>query len=231
MAMNWNSFIEDLVGIFKTPGQTLGKLMKSRNWVPMFLILVIIMGLVTYFTFPAKMAQMAKDPRYAEIMGGEKAPYFVNNSTFARTMGTFTSVFVLFVTLVMGAFFLYLFFGIGGSDGLFNNYFTLVVHASVIDVVIPLLLSSLSIVTGIGFSAVATPFNLILSPDPKSFIFLVLGALNIFTLWYHVVVAAGIHVFSNLSFKKCMTISILYFLFKAVVSVGFSYIAMKIMGF
>ena len=33
-----NVFLKDVSGIIKTPGQTLGRLMEEKNWVPMFRI-------------------------------------------------------------------------------------------------------------------------------------------------------------------------------------------------
>ena len=217
-------FIEDLKGIILTPGQTLGRLMKEKEWVPVFLLLVVLVALFTYMVFPTQMAKMAQNPQFAEFMpeGGAQ------DSSFARVMGTFMSLFGLFLSVVFSAFFIWLFFGIGGSGGMYGNYFSLAVNASVIDILLTTLLGFLTLIIGINFSGIAAPFVLLFSPDPKSLAYIVLSRINIFAIWYLVAVAAGVSVFSKLSLKKCMIISGIYFIFKAGTAIAFSYLLSQI---
>jgi hypothetical protein len=220
--------VNDIFGIIKTPGKTLGQVMKDVNWIPMFLLLILAVGIFSYIAFPAKMAKMIEDPHMAELMGQDRADYFVDTSPFARLMGSFITLFMLFLSIVFGAFFLYLFFGIGGSDGLYSNYFALVTHASLIDVFFPSLLSTISLLVGISLAPFGTPLLTIFSPTPNSFLALVFGSINVFAIWYHIVVAAGISVFSQLGFRKCILISFLYFFFKTSIGVASSYMLIKI---
>jgi hypothetical protein len=228
MSDKWNVFGNDVVGVIKTPGATLGRLTEEKNWVPVFLLLVVIVAIFTYIVFPMQMAKMAEDPKFAEIMGEEQAAYFVDQSTTSRMMGVFLSLFGMFLSIVFGAFFLYLFYGIGGSDGLYGNYFSLVTNASIIDVLFPTILNGVSMLTSLNIASVATPFLLFLSPDPQSIDFLALSRLNVFSIWYIVAVAAAMSVFSRMSFKKSIFIAVLYFIFKAVVGIASSYVLIKI---
>jgi hypothetical protein len=227
MATNWNQFLTDVFGVLKQPGQTLGRLMKEKNWVLVFLLLMVVVGLFTYFAFPAQMAKMAKNPQFAEMLE-DRGALLSPDSGFARLLGSFMALFGLFLSLVFGAFFLYLFFGIGGSEGDYSNYFSIVVNASIIDILLPLLLSAVSLLAGANLAAVATPLIIAFSPEVNSLQFLVLARFNVFAIWYLVAVAAGISAFSKMSFKKCMTISVFYFLFKAAVGISFSYLFIKI---
>ncbi len=217
-------FIDDLKGIIITPGQTLGRLMKEKEWVPVFLLLMIVVGLYTYMAFPIQMEKMAQNPQFAEFLPEGGMQY----SGLARIMGTFMSLFGLFISIVFSAFFIWLFFGIGGSEGLYGNYFSLAVNASVIDILLTTLLGFPTLMLGINFSGIAAPFAMLFAADPKSLTFIVLSRLNIFAIWYLVAVAAGVSVFSKLSFKKSMVISAIYFVFKAATAIAFSYLLTQI---
>ncbi len=223
-----NGFYSGLLGVVKRPGATLGRVMEEKNWIPAFFMLMVTIGLLVYLSFPAQMARMAQDPQFSELMGEEKAAYFVNTSVFARVMGCFAAIFMLFLSLVFGAFFLYLVYGIGGSQGTFVNYFALVTHASLIDTLLPTVLLTLGLLVGVPIGVVATPFLLFLNPDPRSLGFLILSKLNVFHIWYIVAIAAGVSVYAKMKFKKAMTIATLYFLVKTFIAVSASYIIMNI---
>jgi hypothetical protein len=228
MAEKFKLSVSDFTGIIRTPGQTLGKVMNDINWIPMFLILILAIGIFSYIAFPAKMAKMVEDPHMAELMGQDRADYFVDTSPFARLMGSFITLFMLILSIVFGAFFLYLFFGIGGSDGLYGNYFALVTHASIIDVFFPSLLSTIALMLGISFAKLGTPLLTLFAPESNTFIALLLGSINVFSIWYHIAIAAGISVFSQMGFRKCVLISFIYFIFKTSIGVASSYMLIKI---
>ncbi|MCP5050103.1 MAG: hypothetical protein GY940_23260 [bacterium] len=224
-----NVFLNNLNGIIKTPGETLGRLMEDKNWVPVFLLLMLTVGLLFFLIIaPVQMQKMAEDPQFAELMGDDRAGGLINQSTFSRVLGTFMALFGLFLSLVVGAFFVYLFFGIGGSKGGYGNYFALVTNASVIDILFTYVLMALSIVINFNISGLATPLTLVLAPEPTSMAYLVLARFNILAVWYLVAIAAGISVFTGMKFKKALMISVFYFLFKAVIGVSFSYLALKV---
>lgn len=227
MSSRINPFLEDLKGIVVKPGPTLGRLMKEKNWVPAFILLMVAMGVLTYLMFPAQIAKMAENPQFAEMLEN-RGELLSPETGLSRVLGSFMALFGLFISLVFGAFFLFLFFGIGGSEGEYGNYFALTVNASIIDILLASLVTGISLLSGIHLSAAATPFVLVFAPEPNSLGFLALARLNVFTIWYFVAVALGISAYSKMSVKKCLIISFLYFLFKALVGISSSYLLIKI---
>jgi hypothetical protein len=66
--------------------------------------------------------------------------------------------------------------------------------------------------------------------DFRSLPFIVLAQFDFFSLWYLVALALGIAAFTRFSAKKSIVIAALYFLFKSLVFIAFSYFTMKLMG-
>lgn len=228
MLDKFGRFGNDVVGIVTSPGATLGRSMKEKKWVPVFLLLVIAVCLFTYITIPVQMARMAENPQLVEMLSEEQMAFFVNDSMFARVMTCVTAIFFLVLSLIFAAFFVYLFFGIGGSEGVYANYFSLVVNASVIDVLLPGILGTISLLLNINFSIISNPGLFLFPIEPGSWSFLILSRMNVFAIWYLVAIAAGVSVFSKMSFKKSLVISVLYFLFKVLTGAAFAYLVIKI---
>ncbi|UCH95383.1 MAG: YIP1 family protein [Candidatus Aminicenantes bacterium] len=223
-----SGFLNEVAGIIRTPGHTLGQLMEGKKWVPVFLLLAIAIGIFTYVSYPLQMARLSENSQLAGQLSDEELSYFIKHSTVTRLMASVLAIFGLVVTLIFDAFFVYLFFGIGGSKGEYGNYFALVVNASVIDTFLPSALRTGTLLFNIDLISFSKPALLFFPFDPGNLIYLILSRLDIFAVWYLVAIAAGIHVFSKMSFKKSIFISILYFLFKLVVGVAFSYLFFKI---
>jgi len=66
--------------------------------------------------------------------------------------------------------------------------------------------------------------------DFRSLPFLILSQFDFFSIWYLLALALGIAYFTKISPQKSITIVVLYFLFKSLVFVSFSYFSMKLMG-
>lgn len=223
-----SGIFNNLSGVLKTPSTTLGRVMETKNWLPVFMLFLAVVGILSYLSFPAQMAKMTQDPQFNELMGDEKAPYFINTSHFARTMGSLASVFTVSLSFICGAFFLYLFYGIGGTQGNFVNYFALVSHASLIDTIFPLLISTIGLFTGLHLENLDTPLLFFTNLGSKTFLYILLSVINIFSIWYIIVVASGIREYAKITLKKSLTIATLYFLFKNTIYVFAVYIMVNI---
>jgi hypothetical protein len=223
----FSAFLSDAAGIIRTPGATLGTLMKEKRWVPFFLLLVITIGILTYIIHPLQMKQLSEQAQATGVLSEEEASYYFSTSTFSRFMVCALSALVITLSLVFGAFFVYLFYGIGGAEGEYSNYFSLVTNASIIDVLFPGLLQIFSLLAAVNFTVFSKPALVFFSPDPMSLSFLILARLDVFDIWYVIVIAAGVHVFSKMSFRKSLVISILYFLFKTFIGVAFAYLGLQ----
>jgi hypothetical protein len=230
MATKMNAFFNDIVGIVRTPGVTLGKSMSEKKWVPMLLFLAIAVGIFAYISYPVHMKMLSENAELSGYMSEADLAQYYQPSTFSRLMYCFFFQLQMVLSLIFGAFFVYLFYGIGGSEGLFVNYFSLVAGASLIDIFFPGVLQTLSMLTGIKLGVISNPLLLVLSPESKSLMFLIIARLDIFTIWYMVIIALGMAVYSKMDIKKSFTISILYFLFKSAIGIAFGYIVIQLMG-
>ncbi|NIM12998.1 MAG: hypothetical protein GTO45_12800 [Candidatus Aminicenantes bacterium] len=225
----FSSFLSDVAGIISTPATTLGTLMKEKRWVPVFLLLVITIGILTYIIHPLQMKQLSEQAQATGYFSEEEASYFFSTSTFSRFMVCALLTLVRTLRLVFGAFFVYLFYGIGGAEGEYSNYFSLVTNASIIDILFPYLMNFFSLLSAANIAALSKPALLLFSPDSMSLNSFILARLDVFDIWYVIVIAAGVHVFSKMNFRKSLIISILYFLFKAFIGVAFGFLVSQFM--
>jgi hypothetical protein len=224
-----SGFARHIAGIIRTPGNTLGTAMREKKWVPVFLLLVITIGVLTYIIHPLQMKQLSQQAQSSGYVSEEEASYFFNTSTFSRLMVCALSAVVIAVSLIFGAFFVYLFYGIGGSEGGYANFFSLVTNASIIDILMPALIRTFSLFIPVNIAALSKPALLLFFPEPGSLSFLILARLDVFDIWYLLAIALGVHVFAKMSFKKSLIISILYFLFKTFIAVAFGFLALQFM--
>jgi hypothetical protein len=66
--------------------------------------------------------------------------------------------------------------------------------------------------------------------DFRSLPYIILSQLDLFSLWYLLALALGIAHFAKLSLQKTIMVMVLYFLFKSLVFISFSYFSIKFMG-
>jgi hypothetical protein len=221
-------FALDMLGVIRTPGTTLGKRMEEKRWLGPFLLLVIFVFILTYLTYPIQMQKFSEAVKLTGYISEDQVSQYFNTSVFSRFMFSMFPAFLLSLNLVFGAFFIYLFYGIGGTEGIYVNYFSITAGASIIDILIPSLISIVSLLTGLQTSILEKPGLIFLHGKTGSLLYLSISQLDIFAIWYIAAVALGIKVYSGISIKKSAAIGILYFLFKTVIQVAFGYIAFQL---
>lgn len=219
-----NGFIDDLKGIFITPGPTLGKLMEKKRWTAVFFLLLGLVFLFTLVSAPG----LAEKSRFAGVFP-EQMQDLGPLSGFRLVMAGLWAAIITGITLTIAGFFCYLFYGIAGAEGTYVHFFTAVVQASIIGTGIPVLLGFISLASGIPLAHLFTPAWAV--PVPRnSLVHIILGQFNLFYIWYLLVIAAGVARFSKLTFKKCLGVAITYFLFMSSVKVAFSFLFLKLMS-
>jgi len=225
-------FLKDLKGILSSPGATLGKLMEKKQWVATLTLILTFVFIFSYISAPAKMAksqELLKDSEVADYLTEEQLEDFQNITSTKRIMVALWAAFIALIILTVASFFIYLFYGIGGTEGVYSNYFSIVVNASIIDTILPLLLGILSFFSGIGIAAYSNLAN-ILALAPNTITFLVVSQFDIFQIWYLIAIALGVAVFSKISQKKSLIIVLIYFVFTAILKILFAYLSIKILG-
>lgn len=224
MSQRFLNFLKSLAGIITRPGKTLGTFMEQQKWGATLVLLLVGIFIFTYIMVPSQMAKLSRMVEMSE----EYMPFFQTDSVFPRLMTGAMAAMMVFISISIGAFFVYLFYGIGGSEGTYSNFFALVVNASVIDTLIP---GFLRMLFSLGLFPLPGAFSLAhLLPglESKSFAFLALSRIELFSIWYIAAIAAGAAVFAKMNFKKGLFIGMTYFLFKAAISSTFAYLFIQI---
>jgi hypothetical protein len=227
--MNYDLF-NDAGGIIRSPGLTLGNLMKEKRWLPAFLLILLVTALYANITLPLKIAEASRYPVMSDFPGEQLIDLQENISMLQRILITSATFLKITLSFIIGAFMVYLFFGVGGSQGFYMHFFTLVVNASIIDTLLPLIRDIFSIVFNTNLGRFSNLIILFPSLKPLSLKFWFILQVDLFYIWYLVAIAAGVAVFAKMSLKKCLFISFLYFLFTSAAAAFSSYLGAKIIA-
>lgn len=228
-----NAFIDNIIGVIASPARTVAKAMEQKRWQAALVLVLLVTAVCTFITFPVTKTEQAKfirDSEMAEKLSDDQLADLDKFTPVQRASGAaFSAVFAALV-LVVGSFFVYLFFKVGGAEGLYVNYFSGVAQASVLDMVLGGVLKSTLVLlkkTMLVHTGLTMFFP---GMDFRSLSFITLSQFDFFSLWYLVALALGIAVFAKISPKKSITIAVLYFLFKSLILVALSFFSMKMMG-
>ncbi len=226
-------FINDFIGVIASPAQTIGRVMEKKRWQAALAALLLVTAVCTYITFPVTKVEQAKlirDSEMADKLSDEQLANLDRFTPVQRFTGALYATFFTTLSIIVGAFFIYLFFKVGGAEGLYVNYFSAVAHASILDLILggilksSLILAKKSIIVHTGLTMFFPGL------DFRSLPFIILAQFDFFAVWYLAALAAGIAVFAKISAKKSIFIAVLYFFFKALILVSTSYFAIKLTG-
>jgi len=228
-----NEFFSNVVGLIGNPAPAIARVMDKKRWQAALALILLITAVVTFITFPITKVEQAKFIRDSEMADKLSEEQLANLDKFTPTQRFSGSLFALVfsgLTVVVAAFFIYLFFKVAGCEGNYVNFFSGVAHASILDMALGgllkgsliLLKKSMMVHTGLTMFFPGLDF--------RSLPFIVLSQFDFFSLWYLAALALGIAVYAKISLKKSLTVTIAYFLFKSLVFIAFSYLTMKLMG-
>jgi hypothetical protein len=175
-------------------------------------------------------AKFIRDSEMANKLSEDQLANLDKFTPTQRVFGTLYSLIWSAGGMLLATFFVYMFFKVAGVEGDFGHFFSGVVHASVLDMFLGGILKAalISIKKTMFVHTGLTMFFPGL--DFRSMPFLILSQFDFFSIWYLLALALGIAYFAKISPKKSITIVVLYFLFKSLVFVSFSYFSMKLMG-
>jgi hypothetical protein len=228
-----NGFFNDFMGVISSPGPTIGKLMDKKRWLAVFTLILLTTAIVTYLTYPITKVEGAKFIRDSEMADKLSEEQLANLDKFTPTqrfIGALTQLPLAALMMLLAAFFVYLFFKVAGAEGNFSHYFSAVAYASVLDMFLGGILKAtlISIKKTIFVHTGLTMFSPAL--DFRSIQSLILTQFDFFSIWYLLALALGIAYFTKISPQKSITVVVLYFIFKSLIFVSFSYFSMKLMG-
>jgi hypothetical protein len=228
-----NEFASAFFGVIGNPGPTIARVMDKKRWQAALAVILLVTAVVTFITFPITKVEQAKFIRDSEMADKLSEEQLANLDKFTPTQRVTGSLFAMVfsgLTVVIAAFFIYLFFKVAGCEGNYVNFFSGVAYASILDMALGgllkgsliLLKKSMMVHTGLTMFFPGLDF--------RSLPFIVLSQFDFFSLWYLAVLALGIAVYAKISLRKSITVTGAYFLFKSLVFVAFSYLTMKLMG-
>jgi hypothetical protein len=228
-----NEFIGDFFGVIGNPAQAIARVMGKKRWQASLALILLVTAIVTFITFPITKVEQAKfirDSEMADKLNDEQLASLDRFTPVQRASSALYAAVFASLALVLGAFFVYLFFKVGGAEGNYVHYFSGVALASMLDMVLggvlkgALILLKKTILVHTGLTMFFPGL------DFRSLPFIVLAQFDFFSLWYLVALALGIAAFTRFSAKKSIFIAALYFLFKSLIFIAFSYFTMKLMG-
>ncbi|HSQ34524.1 MAG TPA: YIP1 family protein [Candidatus Binatia bacterium] len=228
-----NQFVNDLVGVIVNPGPAIAALMDKKRWQAVFMLILMTTAILAYISYPITKAEGARFIRNSEMAEKFSEEQLANLDKFSpgqRLFGALTQLPMAAVILLMAAFFVYLFFKTAGCEGNFGNYFSGVVHASLLDMFLGGILKN--VLMWINKTMIVHTGLTMFFPDLdfRSVKFVILSQFDFLSIWYLLALAMGIALFTKISVKKSMVVMALYFLFKSVIFVSFSYFSMKLIG-
>jgi len=228
-----NEFARDLIGVVSNPGPTIGAIMAKKRWLAVFSLILLVTAIVSYITYPVTKVEGAKlirDSEMANKMSEEQLADLDRFTPVQRLFGALSQMPLAALMLLFGAFFIYLFFKAAGAEGSFSNFFSAVAYASVLDMLLGgmikggLIAFKKTIFVHSGLTMFFPDLNF------RSIPFAILAQFDFFSLWYLVALALGIAFFTKSGWKKNIVIMALYFLFKSLIFISFSYFSMKLIG-
>jgi hypothetical protein len=221
MIQEFNQFVEDVKGIFKNPTDTLSRLMEEKQWINAFLFISISVFIITYLMSPSLLQQMAQ--RFPD----SPLASFSQATMLKKVLLSGFTVFFLFIRLSLVAFFIYLFFGIGGAKGIYINFFSITMNAAIIGTLIPFMIQNLLIVLHIDLPSISS--LVVLTPKLKEgWLYQILSQIEFFSLWSLTIIALGIAENAQIKRIKSIFIGVLYFIFKASILVLFAMLMIKL---
>ena len=233
MGGKMNEFFSDFMGVISNPGPTIGKVMDKKRWLAAFILILVTSSIIAYISYPVTKVEGARFIRESEMAGKLSEEQLANLDKFTpaqRLFGALTQIPMAALMMLFGAFFVYLFFKVVGAEGIFSNYFSGVAYASLLDGFLGAILKgvmmslkkTLFVETGLTMFFPALDF--------RSMPYIVLSQFDFFSIWYLLILALGIAQFARINLKKSIMVMVLYFIFKSLVFVSFSYFSMKLMG-
>jgi hypothetical protein len=218
------NLVERFIGIITAPRATYESVVAHPKWLGMFLLTAVIVAIgaaLPMTTDAGKAASVEQQVSFMEGMGAEVSDeqyeqLMKGTAILPYTTGGSVLVGSLLMSLLMAAILWAIFNAAMGGDATYKQILTVLVHGSVISALGQMFTGPLNYFRG----SVASATNLsVLLPmlDEKSFIGRLAGAVDLFIIWWLIVLAIGLAVLYR---RKTQPIAITLFAIYAVIAVG-----------
>jgi hypothetical protein len=228
-----NQFISDLKGVFLTPGQTIAGVMERKKWVPPLVLVVFTATLLSYMSYPiikVEQAKMIRGMAVADKMSEEQLDNLDKFTPAKRINETLFQIPIQSLKIIVAAFFIYLFFKLGGAEGFYVNFFTGACYASLIDMGVGAAVKTVLILLKKSI-LVSTSLTLFFPGlEIRSPAYAMLSQFDLFSIWFLVALALGIAIFSKMKLFKSLGIASAYFVFRSIIVVLFTLLMMRMWG-
>jgi len=200
--------ISDLIVVFFHPGAAISRSMQKKRWV-IYLFILLVIQIITF----AVLFNFNRVNESAQLSDSQLEIIKTYGPSIKKLMITFTLIIIL-ITYLIGAFFIYLFYKIGNAEGLYVQYFSGFIHASLIDAGLGNIFKTIFFSiekTGFAFFNAAAFFPTI---TQQNFLFHLLSQIDPISLWALTALAIGISRYSGITLVKSIRIAFYYLLFK-----------------
>ncbi len=217
--------------VFTRPGSTLSSAMTHKRFMGAMIILLVVVSVCTWLTVPMQMERsriMLEQSPLSEYMEGESVD--LTATGWQRPLIALWASLMSLLAVVIVAFMLYLFYGIGGVEGRYIHFFSLTINAALIGTVLPRILNSLGVLLGIPFQSWSGPGGWLRLGGWDGPVAHILGQMDIFTIWFVVAVALGVSEWSGMGKRRCLSIALGYLLFKSLVLGLLGFFGARVMG-
>lgn len=225
-AVEQPGFFKRLLWVFTSPGKLMASLAEKPRilfWMifgslPMEILYIVRMPL---FKDMLRKTSLAQSDLY-EAYGLEMTPEMVEASLpSAITMGLITTPLAMLGGFLLTALIFFAIFKLMSGQGKYKAYLSVVVHANIITVLYTLLLIPISYITGsFHESAPLTSLATLAPVDMAGTAFYTfLASIDIFKIWYYVVLAIGFCAVSKLKKKHVYIATGVIFLVGIIINV------------
>jgi hypothetical protein len=200
-------YFSNILKIFTEPGTFLASCIKEKKWVEPFILSSLVIFIQTWITIPNILKHASEQALIDNIEPG----LLITISLSLLSILTFA------LSILIVAFLLYIFFGIGGVEGNYIHFFSLTANAALIGSTLPVILHLLLVPFNINLIDKLNLGILLNSHSQSSLGGAFLIQFEFFTIWFMIIIALGIIGYSKISLKKSILITIAYFIFRTAI--------------
>jgi hypothetical protein len=189
------------VGVLFSPRQTFQGIVAAPRWLGMLILIAVFMAAATFLFLSTEVGreaaleqQVSAMESFGVTVSDEMYAQLEGRMTMARYTGTASQLVVLpIIYLVMAGILFAIFNAAMGGDARFKQVYTVVVHAGAVSIVQQLFTLPLNYFRGSMSSPTNLAAMLPMLPE-ESFLTYVLGTIDLFLIWWVVILAIGLAV-------------------------------------
>lgn len=231
--------LKRLLWVFTSPGKLMASLAERPKVLLTLILAAIPIDLLYFLRMPLykdflrnTLIQQSQGS-YMQSLGVEMTPEMIEAQLPMQvTLGLITTPVGIIIMMLLTALICFAIFRIMGGEGKYKAYLSVVSHASVITVLYTLLLIPISYITGsLNLTPPVTSLATLVAKDAVGpVIFGILSSLDLFSIWYYVVIAIGMAAVSKLKKKNVYIVVAILFVISMIITVYSTQAASQLLG-